>query len=270
MQVDGPHKAKAEARPLRAWDFAPAFSLYLLPLSAPAGGQPRYRTTPAATDTFRLPPRRTWGSETTVAPLADQPPQPGPLGPEHQRRRQVSPLLMLPGVARQADRPDVGRLQLLYRPGDVDDGRDPRLRERPGRRLADDPVERRGMTRLADDARHPRGVARAQDGADVMRDPRSRRGRQSRALGCRVGDEFLDRDNRARASISATTPWCAPPRAARSSPLRVLRSTGIRCAPARARISSMRLSVRALSSPLHLPCAQRLQDGVDTVDQHSQ
>ena len=43
--------------------------------------------------------------------------------------------------ARKPHRPDTGLLQLLERTRDVDDGRNPRVRQRSSRSLADDAVE---------------------------------------------------------------------------------------------------------------------------------
>ena len=60
------------------------------------------------------------------------------------------------------------------------------VRERPGRRLADHAVERRGVPRLPDDAVRTRPHRRPQDRADVVRildaveDDEERRGRRRR------------------------------------------------------------------------------------------
>ena len=147
---------------------------------------------------------------------------------------------------------------------------DPHVRDRAGRRLRRRAVERRRVTRLPDDAVRAGRVDRPQNRADVVRildavehDDQRRRGRG------RV-DELARRCSRAASSSSATTPWCTPPRASAIERVGVDALDRHACfARASASASSMRRSLRAADAqPSHASRAQRLEHGIDAVDEH--
>ena len=75
---------------------------------------------------------------------------------------------------------------------------------------------------------------------------------------------------RLASSTSATTPWCTPPRACRASTSFETRSGVIPRVDANASSSRMRSSSRLANSQLlHASGAQRLEDGIDAVDDHA-
>ena len=129
-------------------------------------------TIPAATETFRL---STWprigidASQSHRSRTSRRRPVPSAPTTTAVGSVQVDLVVAHRRFAREADRPDAGLLQLLERARDVDDVRDPHVRDRAGRRLGRRAVERRRMPRLPDDARRARRIDRAQDRADVVR-----------------------------------------------------------------------------------------------------
>ena len=207
-----------------------------------------------------------------VAPLPHQPPQALPLRAQHQRRRQrqVEVGIRLGRVARQPDRPDVGRLQRPRWPA--------RCSRRsailtcaiaPADAFAADAVDRRGAPRLPNHAVDARRVGDAQDRAEVVRvldavehDDERRAVRRPH----QIGDVVV-----------GACPRCRPPRpgAARRATARSSSAASTVLARGRARAaasrssSCTRLSARA-DDPQHSARAARASassDGVDAVDE---
>ena len=143
------------------------------------------------------------------------------------------------------------------------------MRDRAGRRLRGDAVERRRMPLLADDAVPPAASTRAQDRADVVRILDAVEHDEQRRLRRRRRRPAPARCSRAAPRLRRRSPGArrraqrdrapAHPHARSARPLA--------CASASA--SSMRLSAaRADPKPPHPSGAQRLEDRIEAVDDH--
>jgi len=88
-----------------------------------------------------------------VTALADQMPEAGPFGAEHQCRRQREIHVGIRGASLrgEADRPDAGVFQLLEGPRDVHHVGHADVRRRASRRLGRRPTQARCMAGLPDD-----------------------------------------------------------------------------------------------------------------------